>query len=535
MTNQKPPGQPNEALDSTARMVHALDNSLAFGHSVDSLRLIETHISWVILTGDYAYKIKKPVNFGFLDFSTLDKRHHFCHEELRLNRRFAPRIYLDVVEIRGTLDAPRLHGSGEVIDYAVKMAEFSQQCLLSHHAAERTLTSSMVDAIADRVTQLHASGDVATDDSKYGSAPSVQHWSEENMEHLAATVPDSLKPPAFVRLQTWYRDNAALLDQVDQRKADGFVRECHGDLHLGNMALIDGEVMPFDCIEFNPELRWIDTISEAAFVAMDLQARGYPGYGWRFINRYFEDSVDYEAIRLLRYYVIYRALVRAKVEALQVDAAQKPSAQAFSTAFAYLNLADSWATRRRVGIIIMHGLSGSGKSTVATQLVEALGAIRLRSDVVRKQLFNLRPDADSGSATGQGIYSTDSTQQTYRRLEQLTEMITAAHFCVIVDATFLDEARRRQFLQLQTGLRCARIIVNCEAPEATLRKRIRERKNDPSEANLDVLERQIRTRQPISAEEREMAGVVNVGPDSLSAAQVDEIEKLLASGQQAYP
>ena len=527
MTNQEPAGQSSEALASTATMVHALDNPLAFGHPVGNLRLIETHISWVILTGDYVYKIKKPVDFGFLDFSTLDKRRHFCHEELRLNQRFAPGIYLDVVEIRGTFDAPCLHGSGEVIDYAVKMNEFSQQDLLSHHAAEKTLTSSMVDAIADRVTQLHAAADVATGASEYGSAPGVRHWSAENMEHLATTVPDSLMPSAFVRLQTWYRDNAPLLDQVERRKADGYVRECHGDLHLGNMALIDNQVIPFDCIEFNPELRWIDTLSEAAFVAMDLQARGYPGFCWRFINRYLEDNEDYEAIGLLRYYVIYRALVRAKVEALQVDAAQKPSAQAFSTAFTYLKLADSWATRHGVGIIIMHGLSGSGKSTVAAQLVEALGAIRLRSDVVRKQLFKLSSDADSGSAIAQGIYSEDSTRKTYRRLEQLTEIITAARFCVIVDATFLEEARRRQFLQLQSGLRCARIIVNCEAPEATLRKRITERKNDPSEANLDVLERQIRTRQPISAAEREMAAVVNVGPDSLSAGQIDEITGLL--------
>jgi aminoglycoside phosphotransferase family enzyme/predicted kinase len=528
MTNQQTAGQCTEALNSTARMVHALDNPLAFGHSVGNLRLIETHISWVILTGDYAYKIKKPVNFGFLDFSTLDKRQHFCDEELRLNRRFAPDIYLDVVEIRGPRDAPCLHGNGEVIDYAVKMAEFSQQELLSHHAADRTLTGSMVDEIADRVTQLHASADVATGDSKYGSATGVRHWSEENIKHLAATVPDSLMPPAFARLQTWYRDNTALLDQVDQRKAGGYIRECHGDLHLGNMALIDNEVMPFDCIEFNPELRWIDTISEAAFVAMDLQARGYPGYGWRFINRYLERSADYEAIRLLRYYIVYRALVRAKVEALQATATQTRSASAFSIAFSYLDLADSWAIRRRAGIIIMHGLSGSGKSTVAAQLAEALGAIRLRSDVIRKQLFNLRPDADSGSATDQGIYNADSTAITYQRLQQLTAMITAAHFCVIVDASFLQEARRRQFLQLQTGQDCARIIVNCEAPEATLRKRILERKNDPSEANLEVLERQIRTRQAISTEEREMAGVVNVGPDSLSAAQIDEIGKLLA-------
>jgi len=515
------------ALERTAALVRALDNPVAFGHPLRYLRLIETHISWIILTGKYAYKIKKPVNFGFLDFSTLERRRHFCHEELRLNRRFAAQIYLGVIEIRGTADAPRLHGKGAVIDYALQMIEFPQQALLSHHAADGTLTATMIDAIAERVNELHAKGASASQDSTFGSAHSVRRWSEENLTQIANAIPASLMPASFARLQHWYQANADLQEQIERRRHDGRVRDCHGDLHLDNMALIDNEVMPFDCIEFNPELRWIDTISEAAFVAMDLQARGYPGFGWRFISRYFENSADYEAIGLLRYYIIYRALVRAKVEALRVDQAANPTAKTFAAAFTYLDLADQWSTNQHSGMIIMHGLSGSGKSTVAAQLVEALGAIRIRSDVVRKQLHGLAPDNNSQSAANGGIYSNDATELTYNRMREIAATIIAANFCVILDATFLQETDRRKMLELETALPCARVIVNCEAPEAILRERIIARENDPSEANLQILERQIQARQPISIEESGMATVVNIGADGPGSAQIEQIRALL--------
>jgi aminoglycoside phosphotransferase family enzyme/predicted kinase len=507
--------------------VRALDNPLAFGHPLRYLRLIETHISWIILTGNYAYKVKKPVNFGFLDFSTLERRRHFCHEELRLNRRYAPQIYLDVIEIHGTADAPRLNGKGAVIDYALQMIEFPQKCLFSHHAAAGTLTATMIDAIVDRVNDLHAKGTSASQDSTFGCAHSVRSWSEENLMQIANAIPASLIPASYARLQHWYQVNETLLDQVERRRQDGHVRDCHGDLHLDNMALIDNEVMPFDCIEFNPELRWIDTISEAAFVAMDLQARGYAGFGWRFISRYFEGSADYEAIGLLRYYLIYRALVRAKVEALRAAPVANPTAKTFAAAFTYLDLADQWSTNQHAGMIIMHGLSGSGKSTVAAQLLEALGAIRIRSDVVRKQLHGLALHSNSQSAPNRGIYSNDATELTYDRMREIAATIIAANFCVILDATFLQEAERRKILKLETALPCTRVIVNCEAPEAILRERIIARENDPSEANLQILERQIQTRQPISIEESGMATVVNIGADGPGNAQIEEIKALL--------
>ena len=515
---------------AASTLIASLDNPLAFGHPVKYIRLIETHISWVILTGNYAYKIKKPVDYGFLDFSTLEKRHFYCEEELRLNRRFAPEIYLQLVEIRGSQSAPRLRGNGEVIEYAIKMLEFPQQCLLSAHATRQDLSAALVDAIATTVSRVHATSDRADPASDYGAVTLVAQWSEENMVHIVNAISREFLPNSYFQLKRWYQENRTLLANIDDRKRDGFVRECHGDLHLGNMALINGKVTLFDCIEFNPELRWVDTISEAAFVAMDLHARCYPGFGWRFINQYFENSSDYDGVKLLRYYFIYRALVRAKVEALRIDqeALDTSTYQArIKPALDYIDLAGRWASSHRAGMVIMHGLSGSGKSTIAAQLVEALGAIQIRSDVVRKGLFELGAHEQSSSELAHGIYSEDATELTYRRMREISATIIDADFTVIVDATFLLETQRREILELESSQAFNMIIINCEAPEEELRRRIIERENDPSEANLQVLERQLRDRQPISAGEAMLARIVTIDSAGISTTQIHEIRELL--------
>ena len=515
-----------------SELIASLDNPLAFGHPVQYIRHIETHISWIILTGNYAYKIKKPVNFGFLDFSTLEKRRFYCEEELRLNRRFAPEIYLELVEIRGSETKPRLQGDGEIIEYAVKMVEFSQDCLLSSHATKQDLNADLIDVIASTVGEMHADSESTDSASIYGDASVVAQWSAENMLQIANAIPDELLPQGYSALETWYRDNDNLLADIAQRKRDGFVRECHGDLHLGNMALLGDKVTLFDCIEFNPELRWIDTISEAAFVAMDLEARGYPDFCWQFINRYLEFSNDYSGLRLLRYYIIYRALVRAKVEALrtlQENQLSKNPGGGFDATLAYIELAHLWASSQRPAMIIMHGLSGSGKSTIAAKLAQSLGAIQIRSDVVRKRLFDLHPDATSNSALDQGIYTAYATDSTYQRLQHLAAMIIDAGFTVILDATFLEESRRQQMLTTKTSTCFKKIIVDCDVPEDELRRRILARANDPSEANLKVLEQQLGTCQALTVDEAEQAGIIVAGIDGISVEDMQRLEALLAN------
>ena len=513
-------------------LIASMSDPAAFGHPVSYIKLIETHISWILLTGEFAYKIKKAVDFGFLDFSTLEKRRHFCREELRLNRRFAPNIYLEVVEIRGSEGVARIGGGGEVVEYAIKMREFPQDCLLSRLAGGGELPAEIVDAIADRVSRIHGESALADPASDYGSAAQASHWSEENLVHIASAIPPQYLPNGYFALKRWYRENEDLIDIIERRRADGHVRDCHGDLHLGNMALVDGEVTLFDCIEFNPALRWIDTVSETAFVAMDLHARGYPRYCWRFLNRYFENSGDYDGIRLLRYYFVYRALVRAKVEALRVDQealAGEDYREHIAPAIDYIELASAWAGSHRAGLILMHGLSASGKSTVAAQLARALGAIRVRSDVERKRLFGLAADVSSGSALDSGIYTAAATAATYERLRDIAAGIIAADFSAIVDATLLKAGERQALLQLPAARDCKRVIIDCVAPPDELRRRIVARQQDASEAGLEVLERQLQTQEPLGGPEREQAAIFEVGPDGLDDDLIEAIRACLFS------
>lgn len=519
-------------LDTTRDLVTALGKPQAFAHPVANLRLLETHISWIILTGDYAYKVKKPVDFGFLDFTTLEKRRFYCEEELRLNRRFAPEIYLELVAIRGSHSAPRMYGNGAILDYAIKMREFAQQDLLSSYADSQRLDADLIDAMAVTISEIHANCPWADAQSDYGSAQVVARWSTENISHLADAITDEYLPPGFAALREWHLHDGAISSLIDLRKQQGFVRECHGDLHLGNMALIDERVTLFDCIEFNPELRWIDVVSEAAFVAMDLQARGFHGYCWRFINRYLQASGDYAGVRLLRYFFVYRALVRAKVEALRVGQladATRSYPERIKPALDYIDLAQRWAGQPRGGLILMHGLSGSGKSTVAARLAEALGAIQIRSDIERKRLFDIAANEATGSMLGEGIYTTDVSELTYRKLGELAQYVIDAGFCVIVDATFLLESQRLELLRRESTRAFTRIIIDCNAPESELRRRILQRKGDASEATLEVLARQISTREAITTREIKLARLVQVDTNGIDSTQIDTIRELLVS------
>ncbi|BBL56590.1 AAA family ATPase [Methylomonas koyamae] len=500
-------------------LIQALRDPGRYPHPVSKVEVLETHISWVLLSGRYAYKIKKPVDLGFLDFSDLQKRRFFCDEELRLNRRLAPSLYLATVSIGGTAERPEI-GAGPAIEYAVKMRRFPVANTLDHLFGRHGLQPRHIDLLAQTVAGFHAALPAAAADSIYGTPAQVMAPARQNFRQLRALL-ESADLPMLDRLETACEtEYAACAALIADRRQQGRIRECHGDLHLGNIVLLRGRPVPFDAIEFAPELRWIDTINDAAFLVMDLLQRGRGDLAYRFLNGYLESSGDYAGLGLLRFYLSYRAAVRAKVAGFRLAQTGDPAAKC--ECLAYLEQAVAGLARRKPVLILMHGLPGCGKSHVAQLLLERYGLIRLRSDVERKRLFGLSPLASSLSATGGGIYQADASRQTYGRLLELSRGLLADGFGVIVDAAFLQYDQRRPFRELAAQLGAGFALVAVRAEPATLRRRISERQaagNDASEAGLEVLEHASRNLEPLQADE--MSSCLQFDNDAEPAATDD--------------
>jgi len=489
---------------------------------VDTVRLIETHISWLLLAGAYAYKIKKPVDLGFLDFSTLERRRFYCAEEVRLNRRLAPEIYIDVAPLYAGPRGMRFKGEGEPVEWAVRMHAFAAEATLDRAA---NLTSAQIDAIARRIAEFHAHLPPLATPNPFGDPVAVMQPARDNFSHIQRLWPPD--DPAQARLQilaAWTEAEFSRLSAHFQRRKDeGHIRECHGDLHLGNIAWVKDAPLIFDALEFSPELRHIDPISEVAFLYMDLLARGEAGLAWRFTDQYLARSGDYLGMAGLRFYATYRAMVRAKIAAIR--ARQHDDASAAAEFGRYIALADHIAAAPRPALWLMHGFSGSGKSWVAERLVEALGAIRLRSDVERKRIHGLLPETPATQEQSARIYTSAATAATFARLENLADVLLAAGYTAIVDATFLDRALRARFIALAArhGLRAELIAVT--APIERIRQRLMQRGaqgKDPSDADSTVLEAQLARYLPPSPNE----GARLHALDSTSA---DALSRLVAA------
>jgi aminoglycoside phosphotransferase family enzyme/predicted kinase len=507
---------PKDNNDNGARgqprdFISALSHADAYPHPVGKIQLIETHISWVFLTGDYAYKIKKPVDFGFLDFSTLAKRRRFCEEELRLNGRLAPMLYLDVVPICGPAEKASMGGTGEAIEYAVKMRQFDLQNTFDNLLAHDALTSSHMEETAQVLARFHSSIAVADETSLFGTPESIRQPAIENFDQLAAAL-QSVKiqhglDDTIQQLHQWTADqHEALIPVFLQRKRAGFIRECHGDLHLRNIVLWEGRVTPFDGIEFNDNLRWIDVISELAFLLMDLDDHHQPALARQLLNRYLSLTGNYDGLQVLRYYQVYRAMVRAKVAGLRLGQIEKQNAvsQQLQEISGYLQLAEHYTRIQKPALIITHGLSGSGKTYLSKQLALTTELIHLRSDVERKRYFGLKENSQTHSAPSAGIYTLEATQKIYQHLLQLCREILLAGFTVLVDATFLQRQHRDLFRSLADELNLPFTIMHCEANNETLQQRVRRRleeKKDASEANETVLARQQQKQDPLAADE----------------------------------
>ncbi|MDP1995790.1 MAG: AAA family ATPase [Gallionella sp.] len=516
---------------SGAPLIRALlTDPSCYDHAVAQVRLIETHISWVLLTGEVAYKIKKPLNLGFLDFSTLAQREQACADEVRLNRRLAAEFYLGVVAITGSPAAPRINGKGTPIEYAVKMRQFSPDATLDRLAERGELGCAQIDPLAARLAQFHfGECQAAPAESEWGEPDSIARPVAENFRLLADRLDDPAERQRLIMLQSWsMAEHDRRTPLMRERKHQGMIRECHGDLHLGNLAWVDGQLLIFDCIEFNPALRWIDVISEVAFCYMDLlQKHPHPNLppsggrddrllplggrieeragqhrdlAFRFLNAWLEAGGDYEGVALLRYYAVYRALVRAKVAALRAE----QSAGGNAGVSECLQLAERLTQTTPPQLWITHGLSGSGKTTLTQSLLQEQGMIRLRSDVERKRLAGLGALAHSGGAPDEGLYTQHASYRTYEHLALLAEGLLDAGWPVIVDAACLARWQRDLFRDLAQRRGVPFRILDIRADHATLRQRISQRAaqgKDASEADLHVLQQQIETARPLDADE----------------------------------
>jgi aminoglycoside phosphotransferase family enzyme/predicted kinase len=435
----------------------------------------ETHISWVLLAGPHAYKVKKPVTLPFLDYATVEQRRFFCHEELRLNRRFAPDLYLDVVELAG--------------EPAVKMRRFDEALRLDHVSSQGDLTGAHLAQLARDLVAFQAQAAVAA--PEFGTPGIIRADALENFDELERLLPVEI--PLLTRLRAWTEAEwQRRSPDFARRRAAGRVREGHGDLHLGNLVLLEGRVLPFDSIEFSADFRCIDVASEIAFTLLDLLDHGRPGLAHCLLDAWLTWSGDFDALAVLRFYLVYRAMVRAKVAALQ----ERPPEAA-----GYLALASRLTTPPALRLTITCGPSGCGKThETSRRLASAdfLHSVRVRSDVERKRLHGLAPDADSGGA----IYTPEASARTYARLAELAEAILRAGWSVIVDAAFLKRAERAAFRSVAHRLGVAFEILAPQAPREELARRILARRNDASEATVEVMEQQLQWFEPPEQDEK---------------------------------
>ena len=531
----------NNALQNHAALVASLRHPAAYPHPVDTVEVIETHISTVLLAGEHAYKLKKPVEFGFANFSTLARRREACEAEVRLNRRTAPDLYLGVVPVTSESrdGRPRFGGDGEPLDYAVHMRRFANGARLDQLAGTGVLDSVCIDLLARAVATFHAACPRAPAHSAYGTAEQIHGWVRDTVSGLRLLTGGQRLTdlvPRVDRLARWTETEfTRRASTFGMRRAAGWVRECHGDLHLANIVQIDGQPVPFDCIEFNPELRFIDVASDVAFTWMDLIDHDLPGLAAQFLDGYLAATGDYDGLAVIRFYAVYRALVRALVALIRRDQPDRSLADArreLQACTRYVEVAERLTRTSLPLLVLTCGVTGSGKTTVSQHLLEHLGAVRVRSDVERKRLVGLAATEHHPQDLGAGLYDPGATRATYARLSTVAASILDAGFSAIVDATFQRRGDRHGFARLAARHGARSALVLCEAPVPTLRARVAARSahgGDASDATLAVLGDQLARFEPPAAGEVGLICRIDTDADAATfAARCLELARALA-------
>jgi aminoglycoside phosphotransferase family enzyme/predicted kinase len=474
-----------------------------YSHPVkEPMEVLQTHASYVVLTGDFAYKIKKSVNFVFFDYSTLEKRRHFCQEELRMNRPLAPEIYLEVLPVTRSQHQYRLDGEGEPVEYVLKMRQFPQEMLWSHLFERGELTLELMEALGQTVAKFHQQAQTNEYIRSFGEPAKIGEAFAENYRQSQPYIGRGQTQQQFDETQQFSdRFLAQERDLLQQRQENHWIREVHGDLHLKNICLWDGKVRLFDRIEFNEEFRFVDVMYDIGFVVMDLEARGRIDLANAFLNTYIEQTGDWEGLQVLPLYLSRQAYVRAKVTSFLLDDAAVPEEEkkkAKETAANYYRLAWDYTQTHNGQIILMSGLSGSGKTTVARRVARELGAIHIRSDAVRKHLAGMGLNERGGDE----LYSPQMSEKTYQRLFELGKKLVTRGWPVILDAKYDRAALRQPAIAWCEAQGMPLQILHCHAPIEVLRDRLTARVGDISDATPELLERQQETTEPFGEAEQ---------------------------------
>ena len=491
-------------------LIESLLNPSSYVHSViGPVVLHETHISWILLAGQFAYKIKKPIVTDFLDYGSLAKRHHACCEELRLGTRYACGLYLDIVPITFEDGQIRMDGDAQPIEFAVRMRRFDEDALLSDQLRKNLVSFENIVQLAITIAGFHKNAS-KLDQTSNAISSRILDQAKQNFE-LLFSEPLLRQDPSLLELERWttcYFDDHR--PHFTNRSNLGFIRECHGDLHCGNIVFWNDKWVPFDGVEFNSEYNWIDVASDIAFLSMDLQELGHPELSAALLNAYMEETGDYHSITVLRWYLVYRALVRAKVavmRARQVNQVQRLNSEQIGPAQEYIRLAEKMSEVGTKKLWITYGVSGSGKTTLSQLIVHRDGAVRIRSDVERKRLFKTAKTSPSEGELGAGMYSPTASEATYQRLFETAKTILESDFSVVVDATFLKHADRQRFRSLAVSQGAEFWIIDFQVDEETLQQRITHRRStshDASDATLEILATQLKNREPLTNEELEL-------------------------------
>ncbi|PHV64307.1 AAA family ATPase [Cyanobacterium aponinum] len=488
---------------SQEKLIQRMQQANFYHHPVkEPIEIIQTHCSNVFLTGNYAYKMKKIVDFGFLDYSTLAKRQHFLSVELEMNKQIAPDLYLEVLPIYEENNNFYWQEQGQIKEYVLKMNQFPQENLLLNIYQQGNLTSQHMKELGKLVAKFHQNTVTNEYITSFGTPEKIGESISQNYEQTQKYI-------GIAQNQEQYEQTKAFTDSflhnyrdvLEKRQTDHKIKECHGDLHLKNICIWQDKIQLFDRIEFNEPFRFVDVMYDVAFTVMDLDSKGEKTLANVFLNTYLEETGDWEGVQVLPLYLSRQAYVRAKVTSLLLDdraISEEEKVKAKETAAAYYHLAWQYTQPSQGKIIMMSGLSGSGKTTIATKKARELNAIHIRTDAVRKHLANI-PLQEKGEKE---IYSQAMTAKTYQKLLDLAKILTIQGFTVILDGKFDRICWRQPVLEFVLNHNIEFEIIYCHAPLDVLQNRLRQRNSDISDATPELLKQQQKQQEAFTEKEK---------------------------------